>query len=110
VLTGKIVARKQFQGNLSAENFASIIQKFLLNQKLKFSDVKKIAVKTGPGFFSRVRTGVVAANALAFALDTKVIAVRSELGLQKASKMPGQSFVRPHYGSAPNITKSKGRT
>ncbi len=101
----KITERWQFLPH--AEQFAEKIQKFLKKNKVDFAQISKIAVKVGPGFFSRVRTGVVAANALAYALGVKIIPVKQRLEIDKILKQKGQDTVKPFYGAEPNITKSK---
>lgn len=49
-----------------------LIEKILKKNKLKFSDLKEIEVKTGPGSFTGIRVGVSVANALAFSLKIPV--------------------------------------
>lgn len=59
------------------------------------SDLRAIAVVPGPGLFSRVRLGVVTANALAWALGVPLIVH----GKRARS-------VAPEYGAEPRITIS----
>lgn len=65
------------------------IQQFLQKYKVRLDQIKKVEVMAGPGPFSRIRTAVATANALAYALDLK------------------QNLIRPVYSKDPNITKSK---
>ena len=97
--------RQQIKGRLQAEEFAALIESFVQKQGLQPTDIKKIAVRNGPGFFSRVRTGVVAANALAYALNLKVVPVKGELDWQSIMRAKGERQVAPVYSSPPNITK-----
>ena len=57
------------------------------------SDVRSIAVVPGPGTFSRVRLGVVTANALAWALGLPLIVHGKRVRIAK-----------PAYGKPPSIT------
>jgi tRNA A37 threonylcarbamoyladenosine modification protein TsaB len=83
------------------------VKKFLKANKLAMTDVAKIAVRVGPGYFSRVRSGVVAANALAYALNVKIVPVKGEVSIKQIEKASGQGMVAPVYGGKPNITKPK---
>jgi tRNA threonylcarbamoyl adenosine modification protein YeaZ len=96
------------QGHLS-EHLVFSIKKFLVSNKIALKDIKKIAVTLGPGGFSRVRSGVVAANTLAYALNKPVIGVRSDVDsdLTGLLLMQGSRSVSPEYGKEPNITKPK---
>jgi tRNA A37 threonylcarbamoyladenosine modification protein TsaB len=78
----------QTDHNLS-EKLIPEIKKFLQKQKVKLNQIKKIEVMAGPGPFSRIRTAVATANALAYALQLK------------------QKMVQPVYDRQPNITRSK---
>jgi hypothetical protein len=74
--------------NLS-ERLIPEIQKFLRKKKIKLVQIRKIEVMAGPGPFSRIRTAVATANALAYALNLK------------------QPRVKPIYSQGPNITKPR---
>ena len=82
----------QAEHNFSAQNLSetllSEIKKFLKKQKISFSQLKKIEIKTDKGF-SKTRTVVATVNALIFALNLK------------------QNLFKPVYNQAPNITLSK---
>jgi tRNA A37 threonylcarbamoyladenosine modification protein TsaB len=94
----------------AAENFAAVIKNIFRKHKFILSDITKIAVKTGPGLFSRVRVGVVAVNALGYALDIPIVPLKQKnLQFFKLSKMQGQKIVKPNYGGLPHITMSKKR-
>ena len=65
------------------------IKKFLKEQKVSFQKISKVEVIPGLGHFSKIRTGVAVANALAFGLGIK------------------HELVRPYYDKLPNITFGK---
>lgn len=84
--------------------------RLLKKAKAEFKDITKIVVVKGPGFFSRVRLGVVTANALAFALGIPIVGVEGSgepHNLSHYEGMKGQSMVIPYYDRQPNITKPK---
>ncbi len=74
--------------NLS-ENLVPEIRKFLAKQKIKLAHLQGVGVVTGDGHFSRLRTAVATANALAFGLELK------------------QALFKPRYSGQPNITLLK---
>ncbi len=74
--------------NLS-ENLVPEIQKFLARQKIKLADLKQIDAAGGEGHFSRIRTAIATANALAYSLNIK------------------QPILKAIYSGEPNITLSK---
>jgi tRNA threonylcarbamoyladenosine biosynthesis protein TsaB len=85
------------------------IAKFLKKYKVSLQKLSKIGVVTGPGHFSRVRTGVVTANTLAYALNIPVVGVKKsqELDFKSIFKDKGQKSVDVFYDRAPNISKPK---
>ncbi|HEX5429937.1 MAG TPA: hypothetical protein VFX17_02540 [Patescibacteria group bacterium] len=99
---------RQQISNARAEDLPNVIAAFLRKHKLKFSDVEKLAVRTGGSFFSAIRQGVVAANALAFALKVPIVPT-SNFNFQKIMAQKGQGMLKPIYSSGPHITKPKKR-
>jgi tRNA threonylcarbamoyl adenosine modification protein YeaZ len=103
------VATKQWLSHHSvSEELISNIKKHLAKQKQKFSDIEKLAVIVGPGHFSRIRTGVVTANALGFALNVPIVGVKKTthpVNLSNLLNQPGQIQVKPFYDHKPNISK-----
>lgn len=84
------------------------IKKFLAKQKIKLPEIVKIGVVTGPGGFSKIRTAVATANALAFGLGIKVVGVRAgQVDFKKIWSLAGTLAVKPYYGHGPNITWPK---
>ena len=108
LVSTKIVEHKFVTSDLS-KNLLPEIKKFLAKQKVFLKNIKTIAVVVGPGGFSKIRTAVATANALAFGLNIEV------LGLPKA-KVPAdlkdllkfkskKKMTAPIYDREPNITK-----
>jgi tRNA A37 threonylcarbamoyladenosine modification protein TsaB len=93
-----------------SEKFTLEIQKFLKKSKVSLGYMTKIAVFVGPGPFSRIRTAVVAANALAFALNIPVIGVSGknpDFTEENLNSLPESKRVTPLYEREPNITLPK---
>jgi len=86
------------------------LAKFLKKSRVPLSSVSRVGAVVGPGFFSRVRTGVVTANTLAYALDIPVTGYRKdseEIDFAKVmTAKPGKSLT-VYYDRPPNITKPK---
>jgi tRNA threonylcarbamoyladenosine biosynthesis protein TsaB len=91
------------------ESLHSEIEKFLKKYKVKIQDIKKVAVVVGPGAFSRIRTGVVTANTLAYALGIPVVGIKNseEIDFQAVMDKKGTKSVDVFYDRAPNITQPK---
>jgi tRNA threonylcarbamoyladenosine biosynthesis protein TsaB len=85
------------------------IAKFLKKYKVSMQKLDKVGVVTGPGPFSRVRTGVVTANTLGYALNIPVVGIKKtqELDFKAVLKDKGQKSVEVFYDRAPNISKPK---
>ena len=111
LISDKVISRRFASRNLS-EVLLREIEKFCKKQKTTLRQIKKIAVVTGPGGFSRIRTAVATANALAFGLKIPVIAL-SKLkipeDLSQLKLLPAQKMAEPIYDKQPNITMSKKR-
>ncbi len=78
-------SKHQFESRNLSETLVPEIKKFLKKNKIQFSNIKKVEIKTGE-HFSRTRTTIAVANALIFAL-----------------KLPQKMF-KPIYVREPNIT------
>lgn len=87
------------------------ITKFLKKYKVDLDQLKKIGVVVGPGPFSRVRTGVVTANTMGYALNVPVVGVKlpvnAEFDFKAILKSRGQKSVDVFYDKNPHITKPK---
>lgn len=64
------------ENNVSEALFL-LVEKVLLEAKIKINDIKKIFVSVGPGSFTSIRIGVTFAKTLAWALKIPVIPVSS---------------------------------
>jgi tRNA A37 threonylcarbamoyladenosine modification protein TsaB len=110
IITGDDFKEISFDvGNHLSESLTDRIAAFLKKQKADLRGFKKIVVVIGPGHFSRIRSGVTTANALAFALNIPVVGIKVQdsYDWQKINKMPGEKMTLPFYGKEPNITKAK---
>lgn len=106
------IVKMQFASQRISESLLPNIQKLLKINKLSLNNLKKIVVVTGPGPFSRMRTAVVTANALAYALNIPVIGInvlQIPKNLRDLNRISGTKQVLPFYERPPNITKSKKR-
>ena len=85
-----------------------LLQKFLQKQKVQFRQIKKIIVCSGPGSFTGIRVGVALAQAIGFALNIPVIAIKKTKvpkKLEDLRKLKISQHIVLHYGKPPNITK-----
>lgn len=97
------------------------IDRLLKKSKVSLPELRGIVVATGPGGFTAVRSGVVVANALGFALGIPVAGVegafaqvddmlcsdRFTRALKQLKRAPKTAQARPAYGAEPNISKAK---
>lgn len=100
--------------NKQAENLLPLIEEILADQKKAIADIMGIAVVSGPGGFTALRIGVVAANVLAYALSVPVIGLNLEefennqelvsKALSKLAQAEVGIAVMPEYGREPNIS------
>lgn len=93
-----------------SEKFTLELQKFFKKSKISLRYLTKIAVFVGPGPFSRIRTAVVSANALAFALNIPVVAISGKnpgFTWKNLNSLAGGKLTTPLYEREPNITLPK---
>ncbi len=94
----KLIVRKEFEApQQQAEKLLPAIEKILISNKLKLSDIKEIEVEAAGEGFSSLRIGVTTANTLAYALSTLL-------------SIPGKGRVTlaaPKYSREPSITQKK---
>lgn len=112
LIDGTKIASRKFVSRRISENLLPNIQNLLKKNKADFKHLKKIAVVTGPGPFSRIRTAVVTSNVLAYALDVPVTGIRSSevpADLTILDKFKTTKQVLPFYQKPPNITKPKNK-
>ena len=97
-----------------ADRLLILIDKILKSKKMKMQEIKKIIVVSGPGSFTALRQGVLAANTLGFVLGVPAVGVRLDefrnekellaVGYKKIEKIRVGEMVLPFYGREPNIT------
>ncbi|MBX4187982.1 MAG: tRNA (adenosine(37)-N6)-threonylcarbamoyltransferase complex dimerization subunit type 1 TsaB [Candidatus Doudnabacteria bacterium] len=106
-----LVAKYSWESRRSqAELLHEEVLKFLRKNKTSLQMLDKVGSIVGPGFFSRVRTGVVTANTLGYALNIPVVGVRklgTGINFNSVAKQKGKTTVDVYYDRKPNITKSK---
>jgi len=109
-LVEKQVIYHHFKSHNLSEELLVEIKKFLKKQKVELKQLQKIAVVVGSGGFSRIRTAVSTANALAFALKISITAISKDklpTDLIKLELVKSQKMVKPVYDREPNITLPK---
>jgi hypothetical protein len=94
-----------------------LIDKIFKKNKGAVKNIGGVAVVSGPGSFTAVRSGVVAANVLGKLLRVPVVGMKRDgfkceikflkIGYEKMMKGKGEKVVLPAYGGEPNITKPK---
>ena len=112
LLENKNLVKTWSSPNSASEVLSDTIKKLLTQHKKKFQDLKKIAVVTGPGHFSRLRTGITTANALAYALQVPVVGLSLQNNIPKFEELnskKGTPQALPMYGKEPNISKPKNK-
>ena len=97
----KIIAARRQQG----EKLVPAIAALLKSKKLKLSALREIIVANRGGSFTSLRIGVIASNALAYALGIPVKAEVPAAGGRK--KFGRHALVEPIYDRAPDIGKPK---
>ncbi len=96
------------------ENYktAEFLEKFLQKNKTKSADLTKLIVCSGPGSFTGIRVGVALAEAVGFALQIPVLAIKKSQVPQNLTRLltirSGKNIIL-NYGQKPNITKAKKR-
>lgn len=71
------------------------IEKFVQEKDASLSDLTAIEIKTGPGHFTSLRTGIAIAQALALALNIPI------------NQQPPGTTIEARYGKPPSITTKK---
>ncbi len=109
-LVKKFIVWHKFGSKNLSEQLLVEIKKFCKKQKVGLNQLKKIAVVVGPGGFSRLRTAVATANALAFGLKIPVIGLSKHQvpeNLSELASFKSQKMIQPIYDKDPNITLKK---
>lgn len=77
LLKSRPIGDTSTQRRASASNFSADVAQLLLDSSLTIDQLDVIAVTVGPGSFTGLRVGVVAAKTMAYALDCKTIGVNA---------------------------------
>jgi tRNA A37 threonylcarbamoyladenosine modification protein TsaB len=95
--------------NSASEVLSDSVKKFLSEHKFQFKDIERVGVVAGPGHFSRIRAGVTAANAMAYALNVPVIGLKKgeNPDYEAIISAKGSQTVLPIYDKEPNISQPK---
>jgi tRNA threonylcarbamoyladenosine biosynthesis protein TsaB len=73
---GKIVAEADLSGVMNhSEKLLPAIEKIMSVKKIRFTDINRIAVSTGPGSFTGLRIGITVARTMAHMLRKKAVSV-----------------------------------
>ena len=71
--------------NMHISHLTAFIKTCLKNANLEMSDIKAVAVSSGPGSYTALRAGVSAAKGICFALDIPLISINTLEALANAS-------------------------
>lgn len=104
-----LLEKQNFTELPKAEEFAQVVKDFLAQKGCQLSDLTKLSVRVGEGYFSHIRAGVVLANALAYALNLDIVRVKGDVDYKKIYSKKGHPMIEPVYSAKPNITKPKVR-
>jgi tRNA threonylcarbamoyladenosine biosynthesis protein TsaB len=88
-------------GRAQAELLPRTVENFLLRNGFGMKDIGRIAVTTGPGYYTGIRVGLAYATALAFALRVEVVPVSSLFAI-------AFPFLGANFYSAPVLRARKG--
>jgi tRNA threonylcarbamoyladenosine biosynthesis protein TsaB len=73
---GKILAAADLSGEMNhSEKLLPAIEKIMLTKKIRFNDINRIAVSTGPGSFTGLRIGITVARTMAHMLHKELVSV-----------------------------------
>lgn len=108
--TGKVVARYKWLADRQlADTLLKTILDFLDQYKYSLEQLTGVAVFTGQGSFTGLRIGTTVANALAYSLGVKVVAIGGEDWLNQIVSTLAQAklgqYAIPIYDSEPNISR-----
>ena len=109
-LVGKVNFWHHFKSDNLSEQLLLEIKKFCRKNKINFKQLTRISVVVGPGGFSRIRTGIATANALAYVLNLGLVPLTKDqipVDLSVLQSFPAKKMVKPAYGREPNITMRK---
>lgn len=107
---GKVVAQHEWLADRQlADTLLETILSFLDQYDYTIEQVNGVAVFTGEGSFTGLRIGATVANALAYSLGVKVVAIGGEDWLNQIVSTLAQAklgqYAIPIYDSEPNISR-----
>jgi tRNA threonylcarbamoyladenosine biosynthesis protein TsaB len=110
--SSKLLPKEQVIALAYNENYKTLayLKTFLKKHKVQPKNLLKIIVCSGPGSFNGIRVGVSIAQALGFALNIPVVAIKKSQTPKDLRKLPAiksRKHITLHYGAKPNITKPK---
>ncbi len=97
-----------------------MIVKFIEKNKINLQKIQGVAVVTGPGSFTALRTILSITNTILMVHEIKVLEIKNnkdlgdedlfEQAIIKLKKGGGSTkFVKPHYDKKPNISFAKSK-
>ncbi len=106
------IAYEAWQAHRELSNTVHKKIKALLDREQKtLEDIRGIVCFQGPGSFTGLRIGLTVANALAYGLDTPVVATQGEdwiaKGIARIEKGDYDPVALPEYGANAHITLPK---
>lgn len=105
IIKKSTLSEKQFL----SEKLLQTIDQILKEEKFNLKNIKFVVVNSGPGSYTSLRIGLVAANLLAFSLNIPVYSSEIELKKIISGRQGFVSPVMPIYLKAPKITHRKTR-
>ncbi|MCC7289074.1 tRNA (adenosine(37)-N6)-threonylcarbamoyltransferase complex dimerization subunit type 1 TsaB [bacterium] len=111
-MDGRTVHTHEWQADRQlADTLLKTMLDFLKRHDVSPEQLDGIAVFTGKGSFTGLRIGTTVANAFAYSLNKKVVAVQGEDWLSHCAKKIQTAtigeYAMPKYDGEPNITKPK---
>ncbi len=92
---GRCVTRAEAMARGQAERLMPLLQELLEQEGLRFADLARIGVGTGPGNFTGIRIAVSAARGLGLALEIPVVGVSCLQALRTASGQESAAIAAP---------------
>ncbi|MDD5491504.1 MAG: tRNA (adenosine(37)-N6)-threonylcarbamoyltransferase complex dimerization subunit type 1 TsaB [bacterium] len=73
---GKILAAADLSGEMNhSEKLLPAVEKIISAKKIRFADINRIAVSTGPGSFTGLRIGITVARTMAHMLHKELVSI-----------------------------------
>ncbi|MBA7496082.1 tRNA threonylcarbamoyl adenosine modification protein [subsurface metagenome] len=101
----KMSQKLEFKSKEKSQTLLLRINRVLTENKVKLTDLKLIAVNSGPGSFTGLRVGATVANTLAYVLKIPVIGIKNQPNILKLAKLSFQQFkkgkIKPNSKAEP---------